>query len=256
VAVHHLKDGLVRILPDPRLKNSPIGVQKAKGDEVGGVCMTDAVVLLSGGLDSLVCMAVAAQHHEVLAITFDYGQRAAVRETAAAEAIARHYGASHRVVELGFLEGGALTESGALPEPTPDELSGDAARRSARAVWVPARNLVFCSIAASVAESLGAHTIFIGANAEEGETFPDSTPGFVESFNKTLQHATLDRMELVAPLIELEKPDIVQLGAELGAPFELSWSCYRSLEKPCGKCESCVRRGRAFAQAGVRDPLE
>lgn len=218
--------------------------------------MHDAVVLLSGGLDSLVVLAVAAREHDVLALTFDYGQMAGESEIRAATSIARHYHASHTTIELNFLRGGALTGAGKLPEPTAEQLSTLAAHESARAVWVPARNLVFCSIAASIAERIGAHTVFIGANAEEGETFPDNTSTFVERFNDVLGSATLHPVELKAPLTSLTKPEIVRLGDELDVPFELSWSCYRSLDVPCGVCESCMRRRRAFETAGIPDPLE
>ncbi|MHC1592893.1 MAG: 7-cyano-7-deazaguanine synthase QueC [Methermicoccaceae archaeon] len=218
--------------------------------------MQDAVVLLSGGLDSLVCMAMAAREHDVLALTFDYGQMAKKSELAAATSIARHFGASHTVIELDFLKGGALTGEGVLPEPEMSELSGTAAHSSARAVWVPARNLVFCSVAVSIAERIGAHTVFIGANAEEGETFPDNTERFVESLNHTLRHATLHRVDVKAPVMGRTKSEIVKLGCELGVPFEFSWSCYRSLDVPCGRCESCMRRKRAFEKAGIHDPLE
>ena len=218
--------------------------------------MHDAVVLLSGGLDSLVVLAVAAREHDVLALTFDYGQMAGESEIRAAASIARHYHATHTTIELNFLRGGALTGAGKLPEPTAEQLSTLAARESARAVWVPARNLVFCSIAASIAERIGAHTVFIGANAEEGETFPDNTERFVESLNHTLRHATLHRVDVKAPVMGRTKSEIVKLGCELGVPFEFSWSCYRSLDVPCGRCESCMRRKRAFEKAGIHDPLE
>lgn len=221
--------------------------------------MTGAVVLLSSGMDSVVAFKKAFdEFDELLCLTFDYGQRARGRELEFSARIASRFGVSHRVIELAWFSDfrGALTGGSEVPGIGVDELDKvSVVRSSAEAVWVPARNLVFLSIAASFAENHGFERIVVGFDAEEAATFPDNSQGFVELFNEVLELGTLSRPVVYAPLLSLNKVEIVRLGVEIGAPFELSWSCYQGGALPCRVCESCVRRRRAFDEAGVPDPL-
>ncbi len=127
--------------------------------------------------------------------------------------------------------------------------------KTAQQVWVPARNVVFLSIGAALAENYRFDTIVTGFDAEEAATFPDNTPEFVENFNRMLTKGTLTHPEVYTPLISMSKTEIVRKGLEIRAPIEWSWSCYEGGERPCGICESCLRRARAFNVAGVNDPL-
>jgi 7-cyano-7-deazaguanine synthase len=202
------------------------------------------VTVLSGGLDSAVAMAVAARSaRPVLAITFEYGQPSAVREIAAARLLAGRYACEHRVIRLGWygplLPAGFSAGGAAVPEPeAPD-------RASARAVWVPGRNLVFLAVAAAWAERLGAGRVVVGFNAEEAGTFPDNSAGFVEAANAALRFSSDGAVTLAAPLAGLDKAAIVRLGRELGISLGAAWSCYRGGAAPCGRCESCRRRAAA-----------
>ncbi len=222
--------------------------------------MSGSVVLLSSGLDSVVALRVALdEFDDILCLTFDYGQRAREREIECSKRIASHYDLAHRVIELSWLKsfGGALTDGSSLPEMSTVRLNDEPlTRESAKAVWVPARNLVFIAIAASFAENQSYDAIVTGFNREEALTFPDNSPQFIKSFNELLEHATLNHPYLYAPLGDLEKFEIVRRGVEIGAPLELSWSCYNEGPLPCGVCESCVRRKRAFDLAGLTDPTK
>ncbi len=218
-------------------------------------------MLLSGGLDSAVALALAAEAGPgalALALTFDYGQRAAAREIDAARAMAARYGVAHRAIELPFLReitATALVErAAALPRPSARDLDApDAARESARAVWVPNRNGVFVAIAAAHAEALGASRIVVGFNKEEGATFPDNTPEFVAACNGALAYSTLSRVEVVNPVGALVLDEIVRRGRAIGAPIERVWSCYEGGPEHCWTCESCRRLARALEQAGATE---
>jgi len=218
----------------------------------------NSVILLSAGLDSAVAFKHAYDRcSEILALTFDYGQRAAVNEIEHAIQICRKFDVPHEVIELPWIRnfGGALTDASALPELAEHELDdGGAAADSARRVWVPARNLLFLSIAAGYAEDRGYELITVGFDAEEAATFPDNSSEFVERFNQVLEYGTLKPPAIDAPLLNLDKAGIVRLGVAIDAPLALSWSCYESGDLPCGVCESCLRRARAFAEVGVEDP--
>jgi len=216
-----------------------------------------SVILLSSGLDSTVAFKHAYDRcSELLALTFDYGQRAAANEIEHAIQICHKFDVRNEVIELPWIGrfGGALTDASALPELAEHELDSGAAVDSARRVWVPARNLLFLSIAAGCAEDRGYDSLTVGFDAEEAATFPDNTREFVERFNRALEYGTLTHPTIAAPLINLDKAGIVRLGMAIDAPLALSWSCYESGDLPCGVCESCLRRARAFAEAGVADP--
>jgi 7-cyano-7-deazaguanine synthase len=218
-----------------------------------------SIVLLSSGLDSTVAFKEAFNRcDEVVCVTFDYGQRARKKEIAFAKTICERFKVGHILISLPWYGTfrGALTGGGALPKISGNELDDKVkTQKSAEEVWVPARNVVFLSIGAALAENYKYDLIVTGFDAEEAATFPDNTPEFVERFNEMLKFGTLAHPSVYTPLISMNKADIVRRGLEIDAPLEWSWSCYEGKEKPCGVCESCLRRKRAFDMVGVKDPL-
>lgn len=216
--------------------------------------MSGAVVILSGGLDSTVCMAIAARDDEapLVAMSVDYGQRHAVELDRAAQ-VADHYGADHLVVRLDLSQwgGSALTDPSIdVPNPGGSGIP---------VTYVPARNLIFLSVAMGIAEARHLEAVYIGVNALDYSGYPDCRPEFIESFAATAALALKRGVEgspvaVRAPLVHLGKAEIVRLGLELGCPLDLTWSCYRGGATPCGTCDSCVIRARGFADAGVADP--
>ena len=214
----------------------------------------DAIVLVSGGMDSCVCAALAQRDRHPAYLHFDYGQRTAAREREAFTAIADHYGIEDRlVIETDFFRligGSALTDTGlAVPENGLDE-------SVIPVTYVPFRNAHFLAAAVSWAEVLGAEAIMIGAVAPDSSGYPDCRPEYYQAFNELLRLGTRDgRVRVETPLIGLAKAEIVRLGLELGAPFPLSWSCYQNSAQACGRCDSCRLRRRAFQQAGTSDPI-
>ena len=212
--------------------------------------MSAAVVTLSSGLDSSVSLAIArAEGREIpLALTFDYGQRAARRETEAAARLAARFGVTHRVVRLPWIAEfpGALTGRGELPLPRSGDLEGEASVRSAGAVWVPNRNGVFLEVAAGFAEALGADEVLVGFNREEAATFPDNSAAYVQALNVALGLSTRGRVRIASPTLFLDKREIVARAKRMDFPFELLWSCYIDGPRMCGRCESCQRLKRAL----------
>ncbi|MBL9076122.1 MAG: 7-cyano-7-deazaguanine synthase QueC [Planctomycetes bacterium] len=206
-----------------------------------------AVALLSGGLDSGVAAATFARApgQQLLGCLFvDYGQRAARREADAAARLAARLGAPLLTLALPWLgalaqrSGSRLVGAADLPHGTP-RTPGDAA--SARAVWVPARNVVFVAAAAAHAEALGADAVVAGFNREEAATFPDNSVAFVQACDEVLRHGTRNGVRVVSPTLPLDKPAIVAAARELGFVAGDFWSCYDGGEEPCGRCESCLR---------------
>ncbi|MEN4007515.1 MAG: 7-cyano-7-deazaguanine synthase QueC [Methanobacterium sp.] len=216
-----------------------------------------AISVLSGGLDSTVATAYFKDKYDIHAITFNYGQRSADMEIKSSKAICEKLGIEHTVVELPWLKKlgkSALTSDTEVPELKAAELDNkEICVEAARCVWVPGRNIVFTAIATSFAEAEVAEAIIVGWDLEEAVTFPDNSKKFLDAFNRLLEIGTLDGVQIEAPLINLNKEEIVKLGAELGAPLDLSYSCYMGEEEPCGICESCMRRMRAFEEAKVQD---
>ena len=216
-----------------------------------------AVVCLSGGMDSCVCAALAARDFEVYAIHFSYGQRTEARELRSAQEVARLLGVRellHLKIDLFRRIGGsALTDhSIAVPAAVDEAAIGN----EVPVTYVPFRNAHFLSAAVSWAEVLGAKTVFIGAVEQDSSGYPDCRPAYYEAFNRVIQAGTKEgKIEIVTPLIALRKHEIVRLGLELGAPFDLTWSCYSREDRACGVCDSCVLRLRAFEQAGAKDPI-
>jgi 7-cyano-7-deazaguanine synthase len=213
------------------------------------------LVVLSGGLDSTVCTALAAREGPLVALTFDYGQRHRIELTRAA-AVARHYRAEQLLVRLDASQwgGSALTDAAIdVPDSGP---AGD----GIPVTYVPGRNLIFLSVAMGVAEVRDADTVYLGVNALDYSGYPDCRPEFVRSFEATAALA-LKRgveghpVEIRTPLIDLTKGEIVKLGLAAGAPLHLTWSCYRGeSDRPCGTCDACALRAKGFAAAGVEDP--
>jgi 7-cyano-7-deazaguanine synthase len=189
-----------------------------------------------------------------LAHTADYGQRAAAREQAAARALAQHFAVPWQALDLRWLAvparraGSALIAGArALPEPDPNVV-GDAA--SARAVWVPARNVVLCAAAAAHTEAQGGGFVLAGFNAEEARTFADNSAAFVASFSAMLAHGCQARVRLVSPTLDLDKHAIVAAALRARLRRAQFWSCYAGDATPCGRCESCLRSARAWGEAG------
>lgn len=216
--------------------------------------MAKAVVLLSGGLDSCVAAAVAARDFgDIACLHVSYGQRTEARERRSFEAVADHYGAIKLAVSAPIfarIGGSALTEAGrVVPEGPPGP--------GIPSTYVPFRNAGLLAMAVSWAEVLGAGAVYIGVNELDSSGYPDCRRQFLEAFQRAVEEGTRPEthIRLVAPLIELDKAGIVRLGAELGAPFELTWSCYQAEELACGRCESCLLRLKGFAAAGLPDPL-
>ena len=221
--------------------------------------MPRSIVLLSAGLDSVVAFKIAYDKcDETLCISYNYGQRARTKELEYASKICARYHVKHLHIALPWFENfsGALTSKTAIPELSEDLLENlEITTETAKAVWVPARNMVFLAIAASFCDNYDYDFIVTGFNKEEAVTFPDNSYNFIKLFNETLRYGASNKVEVRAPLIGLNKNEIVRLGLEINAPIEWSWSCYTAREKPCGECESCVRRRAAFNSVQVRDPL-
>ena len=204
-----------------------------------------SVVLLSGGLDSLVAAwSVRETHPPRLALTFDYGQRAAARETEAALCIAAEMGVDHRLVKLPWM---ARLMPDALSDAAGDQ---DLSAADDAAVWVPARNAVFIAIAAAHAEALDCDTIICGFNAEEAATFPDNSPEFVQRCNAMLELATQTHPTVLSPTLDLTKREIAASGLQIGAPLHLTWSCYTAGPEHCWRCPSCRRLQAALEDTG------
>lgn len=217
------------------------------------------IVLLSGGMDSCVTAAVAAQECRPAALHVSYGQLTQARERRAFEEICDFYGIAERlVVDQSYLRrigGSALTDPSISLRETGIESTEETS--SIPASYVPFRNAHFLSVAVSWAEVIGAERIYIGAVEQDSSGYPDCRPRYYEIFNRLIEAGTRPEthIEIIPPLIGLRKQEIVKKGLELGAPFHLSWSCYRSSEKACGRCDSCVLRLRAFERAGVEDAI-
>ncbi len=213
-----------------------------------------AVVLLSGGMDSCACAALAVRHYDVAALHISYGQRTEDRERRSFAAICDRLGIRDRLIvrneALRAIGGSALTDESITVPTTPSLDSG------IPVTYVPFRNAHFLSVAVSWAEVIGAVRIYIGAVEPDSSGYPDCRPAYYEAFNRVIKAGTkAGDIEIVTPLIAMRKSEIVRLGLELGAPFDLTWSCYSQQDQACGVCDSCVLRLRAFAAAGIADPI-
>lgn len=217
--------------------------------------MKKAISVFSGGLDCTVATCVFDRDYEIHAITFNYGQKAFKQELNASRKICEKMGWTHEEINLPWLaqiSNSSLNTSEEIPELKEEELDDyKKSSETASNVWVPARNTVFTSIALSYAESMGAEIIIVGWNDEEGATFPDNSKEYLNEFNELINVCSPENIKIEAPCIDLNKEELVALGVEIGAPMELSYSCYKGENKPCGVCESCMRRKRAFKKIGL-----
>ena len=216
-----------------------------------------AICLVSGGMDSCVTTAIAKDENEELAfLHISYAQRTEARERRAFEDLADHYGVARRfVASIEYLKqigGSSLTDE------TIEVADASLNSRGIPTSYVPFRNSHLLSIATSWAEVIGAQRIYIGAVAEDSSGYPDCRPEFYAAFQRTIDLGTKPetRIEIVTPVISLRKSEIVKRGVELSAPLHLTWSCYQAEERACGRCDSCALRLRAFAEAGMKDPIQ
>ncbi|HEX9289664.1 MAG TPA: 7-cyano-7-deazaguanine synthase QueC [Anaeromyxobacteraceae bacterium] len=219
-----------------------------------------AVVLLSGGLDSSTCLAIAARDgFEVHALSVDYGQRHR-GELERARRVARALGAAgHRVVrvDLSAFGGSALTDASIA---VPKGRSPRAMATGIPVTYVPARNTVLLALALANAETLGAEDVYVGVNAIDYSGYPDCRPEFIHAFERLARVATKAGVEgrplrIRAPLLRLSKAGIIRLGTKLGVPYRLTMSCYDPVRgRACGRCDACELRRKGFAEAGVPDP--
>jgi 7-cyano-7-deazaguanine synthase len=218
-----------------------------------------AVVLVSGGMDSCVTAAIAGQTHRLAFVHASYGQRTEGRERRAFDAIADFFRVQERLaVRLDHFRqigGSALTDDRiAVPEgPADAKVSGN----EIPSTYVPFRNAHFLSVAVSWAEVIGADAVFIGAVSEDSSGYPDCRPEYYRAFEELVRVGTRPEthITMVTPVIRMRKSEIVRRGMELGAPLELTWSCYQNESTACGVCDSCRLRLQAFAEAGVPDPI-
>ncbi len=219
-----------------------------------------AISVLSGGLDSTVATSVYADKYEITAITFNYGQQSLKKELEHAKMLCEKLNMKHVIIDLPWLNeisNSTLTTDDEIPKVKDEELDNiEKSIETAKSVWVPARNTVFCSIALAYAESIKAEIIIVGWDYEEAITFPDNSKEYLNAFNETIKYGSFDDIEIKAPLIDMNKEDIVKKGVEVNAPMELSYSCYSGNDEHCGVCESCKRRKRAFIQANIQDPTK
>jgi 7-cyano-7-deazaguanine synthase len=213
-----------------------------------------AVVLLSGGMDSCVCAALAVRDHDAAALHISYGQRTEERERRAFAAICDRLGIRDRLIIRNeifrAIGGSALTDSN-IEVPESHAIGTDIP-----VTYVPFRNAHFLSAAVSWAEVMGADKIYIGAVEQDSSGYPDCRPAYYDAFNAVVKTGTKEgRIEIVTPLIAMRKAAIIRLGLELGAPLDLTWSCYSQEDCACGVCDSCVLRLRAFQEAGETDRI-
>lgn len=221
-----------------------------------------AVVLLSGGMDSCVCAALAARDHQAAAVHVSYGQRTERRERRSFESICDRLEIRDRLLvrneALRAIGGSALTDSSiAVPETHALGVSVPVLVPAGVPVtYVPFRNAHFLAVAVSWAEVLGAEKVYIGAVEPDSSGYPDCRPEYYRAFNEVVKAGTKEgTIRVVTPLIAMHKAEIVTLGLELSAPFDLTWSCYQREDRACGVCDSCVLRRRAFREAGAADPI-
>lgn len=217
---------------------------------------TSAVVLLSAGLDSSYNLAKACETLDVrLALTFDYGQRAGVREVERAASIAKHYGVPHEVIRLPWFSQFTKTSLlGGGDVPVGQDVSIDDRARSektAERVWVPNRNGIFLNIAAGFAEGLGAEFVIPGFNVEEALTFPDNSSAFMKALDTAFGYSTNGKVRNRCFSSELNKTEIVAEAKKIGLPLGMLWPCYFSGDEWCGECESCQRFKRALSANGL-----
>lgn len=214
-----------------------------------------AVILVSGGLDSCVTAAIAAQHYELAFLHLNYGQRTEKRERQAFLDLADFYQVNNRldvdITHLTRIGGSSLTD------PSMAVTAANLESKEIPSSYVPFRNANILAIAVSWAEVIGARKLFIGAVSEDSSGYPDCRPEFFAAFNQVIATGTKPDTHITTetPIIHLRKKEIVEMGIALSAPLHLTWSCYQSEDLACGICDSCALRLRGFHQAGLADPI-
>ncbi len=220
--------------------------------------MEKVIVLLSGGMDSLVCAGLANKDYKnIYALHMNYGQKTSARERISFDEICNFYHIpleKRKIIDMTFLKqigGSSLTDETIAVK----NYQGDS--DIVPDSYVPFRNSIILSLAVSWAEAIGATKLFIGANFEDSPGYPDCRPSYYEAFNKVIKEGTkAGNIEILTPVIHMKKREIVSKGLELKVPFQLSWSCYKSSSKACGQCDSCALRIRGFQEAGISDPID
>lgn len=218
--------------------------------------MKSAVVILSGGLDSSANLAIAKDELEIkMAITFDYGQRAAAKEIQASAALCAHYGVKHKVLSISWVSefGKSALIDKTLTVPTTEVKIDDksASTKTASKVWVPNRNGIFLNIAAGFAEAMACDYVIPGFNLEEASTFPDNSKAFIEALIHSFSFSTANHVQAKCYTINMMKTEILKTAISKNLPLELVWPCYFDGETWCGECESCQRSKRAFQANGL-----
>jgi 7-cyano-7-deazaguanine synthase len=214
-----------------------------------------AIVLVSGGMDSCVCAAIAREKYKLAFLHVSYGQRTQSREQKAFHDIARHYDVQQALVchfdHLRQIGGSSLTDK-SIPV-----AKANLQQKEIPTSYVPFRNAHFLCVATSWAEVIGAQLIFIGAVAEDSSGYPDCRPDYYKAFNQLIRMGTKPKtkIRIVTPVIHMRKKEIIRNGIRLGAPLQLTWSCYQNEVMACGRCDSCVLRLRGFQEAGFADPI-
>lgn len=219
--------------------------------------MSGSLVVLSGGLDSTVCMSIASRDTGAapVALTFDYGQRTRP-ELDRASRVTDHFGSEHLVVNLDTRPwGGSALVDTSLEVPPAETQAGE----TIPVTYVPARNIIFLSVALGIAEARDLDAVYMGVNALDYSGYPDCRPEFIEAFRRVAALGQKRGVEgravdIRTPLISMTKAEIVRQGISMQAPLGLTWSCYLDTDRPCGTCESCVLRAKGFSEAGVPDP--
>ncbi len=223
-----------------------------------------AIVLFSGGLDSTTCLALAIKKYgkeNVLALSIFYNQKHD-KEIESAKKIIQYYGCEHKILDLKeiFEKSSCSLLKSSIKDIPHESYEKQAEKNNGKAcsTYVPFRNGLFLSCAASLALSYGCEELYYGAHSDDalGNAYPDTSIEFNEAINKAIYLGSDKCLKVVAPFIDLTKKDVVKIGNELNVPFELTWSCYEGKEKPCGKCGTCIDRKRAFLLNGLVDPLE
>ncbi len=220
-----------------------------------------AIIILSGGLDSTVSLSLALKDYQIiLALTFDYGQRAAKREIQSARSLCEIQSISHQTISFPWLKEitrtALVNPEKSIPQLKISELDQtELTQSSAQKVWVPNRNGLFINVAACFADSLGASVLLTGFNQEEAVTFPDNSQEFAQAISQGLFYSTQVHARVESPTQHLKKEEIVAEGIRLNIPFEKIWSCYEGGEKMCGRCESCLRFKRALQKNNLMEKM-
>ena len=243
--------------------NQPTQTEKGFNVATGTNAPERALVLCSGGVDSTTLLAMAVERYgaaNVFALSISYGQRHN-KEIESAKAVAAHYGVQQRFLDLAAIFADSnCSLLGHSTQDVPQESYAEQLQETQGkpvSTYVPFRNGLFLSSAASMALSLGCSVLYYGAHHDDwaGNAYPDCSQDFVDAMNHAIVEGTGSELRMEAPFVQWSKADIVKRGLELGVPYELTWSCYEGGEKPCGVCGTCIDRTRAFELNGVTDPL-